>query len=108
ARLEIAGTPAESGERRIERDVGSVVCRVVIAPTAVGLPQLDQCVLDVLAIAVEHSSFYPDPFPDGLRRGQHVLTLAGKSHREVRTDRLRRRLHVRAAAHGVAPAPRRT
>ena len=60
-RLEVARATPEAGERRIGRNVGAIVGRVVVATVAVGLPQLDQRVLDVPAVAVEHSSLDSNP-----------------------------------------------
>ena len=106
AGLEVAGASAEPGERRIERDVGTIIGRVVVAPVAVGLPQLDERVLDVLAIAVEHPTFDADAFADGLGCRQHVLALGRQSHREVRPDGLRWRLAVMHATVAVTVWPR--
>ena len=80
----------------------------MIAAGAVCLPQLDQGVFDVSAIAVEDAALDADSLAHGLGSGQHVLTLARQAHREVRTDGLRRRLSTGSGAHGVAAAPRST
>ncbi len=81
---------------------------MVVAPGEVGLPQLDERVLDVSTISVEHATFDADAFADGFRRRQHVLTLAGQLHGEVRADRLGRCLSVIGVAHDVALVARST
>ena len=77
--------PATPGSRG---DVGAIVGGVVVAAGTVGLPQLDEGIFDVPAVAVEHATFDTDSFADGVWGCQHVVALARQPHGEVRADRL--------------------
>ena len=83
----LAASP-EARERGIERHVVAVVGSVVIATGRVRLPQLDERILDVLAIAVVHETLDPNALADRLRGGEDVVAFAADPHREVGADGL--------------------
>jgi hypothetical protein len=81
---------------------------MVISPGAVCLPQFDERILDVLAVAVEYTPLDADAFAEGLWRGLHVFALTRQPHREIGPDSLRGCLALAEHGHGVAPGLRNT
>ncbi len=83
-----------------------------IATLGISLPDLDEGVLDVMAVAVDDLALDAQPLAERVGAREDVLADGAEAHREIGADRLRGRLaqaHQRwSSSAGVASGPRST